>query len=77
MGRPRVFYKLEEVTRLVTFHACWVADDGYEMAVFPTKDEAIEFARKRWRSEPLVEERLILGQNAPMDPFDLPPDPTL
>jgi hypothetical protein len=55
--KPRVFYQPEKRGRLVTLHACWVADNGYETAVFPTQEEAVEFARKRWRQEPVIETR--------------------
>lgn len=42
----------EQIGQMVTFHACWSADNGSETAVFPTKEEAIEFCHKRWRRGP-------------------------
>ena len=39
----------EERGHMVTMHACWSADNGIETAVFPTKQEAIDFCWRRWR----------------------------
>lgn len=50
--RATVFSTPEQVGRLVTIHAGWAADNGYETAAFATKDEAIEFCWKRWRVPP-------------------------
>lgn len=46
--RAVVEYVPEERGSLVTMHACWLADNGCETAVFPTKQEAIDFCWKRW-----------------------------
>ena len=47
-----VTYRPEIRSPLSTLHACWVADNGRETAVFATKDEAIAFCVKRWRRQP-------------------------
>jgi len=49
-NRPNVtvFYTPEQPGRMVTFHAGWAADDGYETCPFPTKEEAMAFATKRY-----------------------------
>lgn len=61
MTRATVEYKPEEPGEMVTMHACWVADNGYETAVFPTKEEAIAFCRRRWKLEPTVTEPAALA----------------
>lgn len=47
--RVTVGYIPRSETALVVVKPHWYADNGYETAVFPTKAEAIEFCRKRWR----------------------------
>lgn len=54
MSASVVRFLPEEVGPMVTMHACWSADNGYETAVFPTKDEAVLFCRRRWHSEPVI-----------------------
>jgi hypothetical protein len=47
-----VEYRPEEPGPLVTMHACWMADNGVETAVFVTQQEAVEFCVKRWGAPP-------------------------
>jgi len=49
-----VWFIPEKRGRMVTMHACWGADFAGETAVFPTKQEAIDFARKRWNVDCIV-----------------------
>lgn len=53
-AHPVVGFVPEDVGPMVTLHAHWYADNGYETAVFPTEQEAVAFARRRWRREPIV-----------------------
>lgn len=50
----RVFPMPGEDHPLVTLKPCWVADNYLETACFPTKDEAIAFAERRWGAEAVV-----------------------
>jgi hypothetical protein len=45
----RVEFLPESETDLLVYKPCWSADNGYETAVFPTKEEAIAFCWTRWR----------------------------
>ena len=47
-----VEYRPEEPGPLVTMHACWMADNGVETAVFVTQQEAVEFCVTRWGAPP-------------------------
>lgn len=62
-----VFWKPEDVSPMVTLHACWVADNGYETAVFPTEAAAVDFCWKRWRTKPRITRRPLA---APLEPGD-------
>ena len=33
---------------IVILKPFWYADNGYETCSFPTRDEAIDFAKRRW-----------------------------
>lgn len=44
MIKATVFYVPE-----VIIEAKWAADNGRETCVFPTQEEAIDFAWRRWR----------------------------
>lgn len=48
-ARAVVRFLPETDGHLVVMKACWSADNGYETAVFATRDEAVDFAWKRWR----------------------------
>lgn len=55
MARPLVWFIPEQPGPMVTMHACWGADFMGETAVFPTKEEAVDFCWKRWRrADPIV-----------------------
>lgn len=49
-----VEFRPEERGPLVTWHACWLADDGYETSVFATRSEAVDYCHRRWGMEPTV-----------------------
>lgn len=55
-----VEYVPEQPGPLVTMHACWMADNGFETAVFASRDEAVDFCVKRWGAPP----RKIVGPSA-------------
>lgn len=49
MKLAKVWFIPEEVGKMVTIHAHWGADNGYETSTFLTKDEAIDFCWRRWK----------------------------
>lgn len=57
MSRPLVWFIPETKGRMVTMHACWGADYCGETGAFPTEAEAVEFCRKRWKKEPVIDRR--------------------
>jgi len=55
--RPLMWFMPEEPGPMVTLHASWGADFTGETSAFLTKEEAIEFCRKRWkRNDPIIRE---------------------
>jgi hypothetical protein len=52
-----MWFMPEEPGPMVTLHASWGADFTGETSAFLTKEEAIEFCRKRWkRNDPIIRE---------------------